>query len=157
LGNIDPPPETPIPCVRFFLAILNEWHVFSHTKLCTIFRNIFMLYNNMVDVPIKDLQKLYGLECMKNNISLYNDLIHAKQPTNVIYLHECTIYKRQLDIFIKEMENKEYTYKEAYNKLLVLYNSNNLVSTEKVLLKEKKGGDWGNDPDECVIYHSDRK
>ena len=46
----------------FILAILNNWHVFSQTKLVTVFRNIFILYNKklLVTTSIEDIRQLYG-------------------------------------------------------------------------------------------------
>ena len=57
----------------FILAILHEWHVFSQTKLVTIFRNVFILYNNQIDTSFRELATIYGLTSIMSNILLYND------------------------------------------------------------------------------------
>ena len=147
----------------FILSILHEWHVFSQTKLVTLFRNVFILYNNKLDIPLNELITIYGLNSYGSNILLYNDLNRAKEFTNVLYLHDCTIYKSQLEVFLNGLEDKKYTYKDAFNTLQALYDLNSAVSTTEGILKEKnmasyvakRGGNWGTDPDECGIYHSD--
>ena len=147
----------------FILAILHEWHVFSQTKLVTIFKNVFTLYNNQLDTSFNELATIYGLDSPHRDITLYNDLNNTKKSPNVLYLHDCTIYKSQIEVFLKGLEDKEYTYKDAFNTLQALYDLNSAVSITESILKErnmascvaKRGGDWGTDPDECVIYHSE--
>ena len=118
----------------FILAILNNWHVFSQTKLVTsqaklvtIFRNIFILYNKklLATNSFEDLQQLYGFETLSPNsisfIELYNDLDHVNKSADMIYLHKCTILKNQYNEFIEtNMDDSnmvEYTYEEAVKKL----------------------------------------
>jgi len=149
----------------FILAILHEWHVFSQTKLVTLFRNVFILYNFHLEKDFKELVTVYGINNPSEYVTLYNDLNRAKKSTNVLYLHKCSIYKSQLQVFMKGLEDKEYTYEEAYHKLQALYALNSTGTRTEDSLKEKKiasyvanrGGDEGTDPDGCVIYHSDRK
>jgi len=105
----------------FLFAIINDWHVFSQTKLLNIFRNIFIIYNRNIDTSLEDLKQLYGLQCITNNYHLSNDLEYAKKDVNIIYLHQCKIERKQLEEFIEEMDGEEYTYKEAYKKLQDLY------------------------------------
>lgn len=114
----------------FILAILNNWHVFLQTKLVTVFRNIFILYNKklLATTSIEDIQKLYGLVSLTsasrrvfNLLQLSNDLDHVNNSTNIIYLHKCNINKKQYNQFIEtnidESNTVEYTYEEAFNKL----------------------------------------
>lgn len=111
----------------FILAILNNWHVFSQTTLVTVFRNIFILYNKkLLDTTyFEDIKQLYGLETLSPNsicfIELYNDLDHVNKSTDMVYLHKCTILKKQYNEFIEtnidDCNTVEYTYEEAFNKL----------------------------------------
>lgn len=118
----------------FILAILNNWHVFSQTKLVTsqaklvtIFRNIFILYNKklLATNSFEDLKQLYGLETLSPNsisfIELYNDLDHVNKSADMIYLHKSTILKNQYNEFIDtnmdESNLIEYSYEEAVKKL----------------------------------------
>ena len=109
---------------------MNNWHVFSQTKLVTVFRNIFILYNKklLATTYIEDIQKLYGLVSLTsasrrvfNLLQLSNDLDHVNNSTNIIYLHKCNINKKQYNQFIEtnidESNTVEYTYEEAFNKL----------------------------------------
>ena len=114
----------------FLFASINDWHVFSQTKLLNIFRNIFIIYNRNIDTSLEDLQQLYGLQCITNNYHLSNDLEYAKKDVNIIYLHLCKIERKPLEKFIEKMDGEEYTYKEAYNKLQDLYEENSLEKTE---------------------------
>ena len=91
----------------FILAILNNWHVFSQTKLVTVFRNIFILYNKklLVTTSIEDIRQLYGFVSITscsifNLLQLYNDLDYINQSTNIVYLHKSNIYKKQYNQFI---------------------------------------------------------
>ena len=117
----------------FILAILNNWHVFSQTKLVTVFRNIFILYNKklLVTTSIEDIRQLYGFVSITscsifNLLQLYNDLDYINQSTNIVYLHKSNIYKKQynqfIDTNIDESNTVEYTYEEAFNKLLEFVN-----------------------------------
>ena len=111
----------------FIFAILNNWHVFSQTKLVTVFRNIFILYNKklLATTSFEDIKQLYGLEALSPNsicyIELFNDLDHVNKSTDMIYLHRCTILKKQYNEFIETNINDsnmvEYTYEEAFKKL----------------------------------------
>lgn len=150
-----------------------EWHLFSQTKLAPIFRNIFLIYNKQIkaSTPFKEIAHSYGLFSIKCNVTLYNELCTARLSTEfsdcsgsgVIYLHKCNIYRSQFDSFIKEIGDKQFTYEEAYNKLLELYDINTGVKPDESGLKDsrmpsnlaKREEGWGKDPDECVIYHSD--
>ena len=53
----------------FILAIIQNWHVFSQTKLVTSFRNIFILYNKklLATNSFEELQQLYGLKIKTAN------------------------------------------------------------------------------------------
>ena len=111
----------------FILSIIQNWHVFSQTKLVTSFRNIFILYNKnlLATNSFEELQQLYGLEIQSANsvcfIELSNDLDYVSKSTDVVYLHKCNIYKKQynqfIDMMIDESDTVEYTYEEAFNKL----------------------------------------
>ena len=111
----------------FILAIIQNWHVFSQTKLVTSFRNIFILYNKKLLAinSFEELQLLYGLKIQTANsvcfIELSNDLDYVSKSTDIVYLHKCNIYKKQynqfIDAMIDESDTVEYTYKEAFNKL----------------------------------------
>lgn len=152
----------------FILAILHEWHVFSQTKLVTLFRNVFILYNYQLEKPFKELVTIYGLNNPSEYIVLYNDLNRAKKSTNVLYLHKCKIYKSQLEVFLKGLEDKEYTYEDAYHKLQGLYDIHSgepvvepatfSIFKEKQMASyiSKREGNFESDPDNCVIYHSDK-
>ena len=149
----------------FFLAIMNDWHVFAQTKLCTIFRNVFILYHKKSDSSLKALSEQYGLCRISTNAFLYNDLEYAKAGTKVVYLHKCNIYKKQFDIFIEGLEDKEYTYEDAYNKLQELYDIHSVEpvvepvvepASDRIFKENKREGNFESDPDNCVIYHSDK-
>jgi len=157
----------------FLLAIINEWHIFVQTKLCTIFRNLFILYHKKSDLSHKELSDQYGLFSNTVNVFLYNDLEYAKADTKVVYLHKCNIYKKDFEVFIEGLEDKEYTYEEAYHKLQKLQDIHSADASAKPptdsIVKEnkmesnlvKKVINYGidsfeADPEDCVIYHSDR-
>jgi len=157
----------------FLLAIINEWHIFAQTKLCTIFRNIFILYHKKSDLSRKELSDQYGIFGTSKNTFLYNDLEYAKAGTKVVYLHKCNIYKKDFEVFIEELEDKEYTYEEAYHKLQELYDVHTVEpgakrTTDSIVKGNKTGsnlvkkvinygiGSFEADPGDCVIYHSDR-
>jgi hypothetical protein len=127
----------------FILAILNNWHVFLQTKLVTVFRNIFILYNKklLAMTSIEDIRQLYGFVSITtcstfNLLQLYNDLDYVNQSTNIVYLHKSNIYKKQynqfIDINIDESNTVEYTYEEAFNKLLEFVN-NTLVKNNAIM------------------------
>ena len=86
----------------FILAILNNWHVFLQTKLVTVFRNIFILYNkNLLAInSFEELQQLYGLKIQTANsvcfIELSNDLDYVSKFTDVIYLHKYNFIKNNI-------------------------------------------------------------
>jgi len=134
----------------FILAILDNWHVFSQTKLVTIFRNILILYNKklLATTSFEDIQKLYGLVSLTsssvfNLLQLYNDLDYVNNSTNIVYLHKCNINKKQYNQFIEtnidESNTVEYTYEEAFNKLQEFENN--------ALMKDT-AGDAGSESDE---------
>jgi hypothetical protein len=156
----------------FLLAIINEWHIFAQTKLCTIFRNLFILYHKKSDLSHKELSDQYGLFSNTVNAFLYNDLKCAKAGTKVVYLHKCNVYKKDFEVFIEGLEDKEYTYEEAYHKLQKLHDihsvdANMKPPTDSIVKENKMGsnlvkkvinygiGNFEADPDGCVIYHSE--
>lgn len=157
----------------FIVAILREWHIFSQTKVVTIFRNIFIIYNNNIKdaLSFEELAHSYGLFSIQCNILLYDDLCSARLSTkfsgspnsDLFYLHKCDIYRSQFESFIREMGDNEFSYKEAYNRLLELYDINTAPKTDDSGVKEthklsylaNRGQGWGTDPDDCVVYHSD--
>ena len=122
----------------FILAILNNWHVFLQTKLVTVFRNIFILYNKklLATTSIEDIRQLYGFVSITtcstfNLLQLYNDLDYVSQSTNIVYLHKCNIHKKQYNQFIEtnndESDTVEYTYEEAVNKLQEFVNDTSSI------------------------------
>ena len=140
----------------FILAILDNWHIFSQTKLVTIFRNIFILYNKklLATTSFEDIQKLYGLVSLTsssvfNLLQLSNDLDYVNNSTNIVYLHKCNINKKQYNQFIEtnidESSTVEYTYEEAFNKLQEF--ENDTVVKNNTLMKDT-AGDAGSESDE---------
>ncbi len=121
----------------FIGSIVEVWHMFmDDTKRFDLFRNIFIIYNSILDKSFDELKEKYGIESLLTNVHLYNDLENATSKKNVIYLHKHNFSKEKIKSIIHQIdtENDNYTYEEATAFLEKVVHDHNRVNEQIVAL-----------------------